>query len=109
MNLLLFPLGVFFLVQSPIVIEMENLREVRYYASAFYAEANPPFTLSPSQILPVEEITAERIERALVGRNLVIEVCQFERKGESWYAPSTLNDRRRLCETYGTVELEQRP
>ena len=111
MSPLLLPLAVFLSTDLPAVTPMVDLREVRYYDARFYAGSDPPFTLSAPQVLPRSEITEDRIDATLLGRNLVIEVCVFVRDAPDapWRTPSNLRERERSCETHGTYEAERRP
>ncbi len=111
MNVFALPLGAFFLATQPVSIDFESLRFVAYYESRFYVNAEPPFTWAPPEVVLRTAITEERIEEALAGHNLVIEVCLFIRDAPTaaWRVPTTLSERREHCEVHGSFEPEQQP
>ncbi len=106
MSIFVLPQIAVLVAANPLPLDIESVRVVSYYHSRFYAGAEPPFTLSPRQVLPKDVITDERITSTLLGRSLVIEVCPFIRASPDmpWRVPTTLEERKRSCEVHGSFD-----
>jgi hypothetical protein len=82
--------------------DKEKILEVRYYDPREYAGADMPFVVSPPERLLESQVTAKRIRRVVLLRDVIIEVCVLVQDPETkvWRGPKGLQERKKYCFAY---------